>query len=98
MGRLAQAGFELVTSADVFPPAMASKGREFRAMVEYFVGMGASRWAWGWGLGEGHREVLMRVWLGQGGSGAAGQGPDAKGGELGVADVACACTTALSRS
>lgn len=65
MGRLAQAGFELVTSADVFPPAMAAKGREFRAMVEYFVGMGASRWGGGEGRRGGGVHASVECWNGK---------------------------------
>ena len=43
MGRLVEAGYRVVTSNDVFPPAMKTEGRELRALVEYNVGFGANR-------------------------------------------------------
>ncbi|GFR46701.1 hypothetical protein Agub_g8320 [Astrephomene gubernaculifera] len=43
MGRLVDAGYRVITSAEVFPDAMRSEGREMRALVEYHVGFGANR-------------------------------------------------------
>ncbi|KAG2452983.1 hypothetical protein HYH02_002320 [Chlamydomonas schloesseri] len=43
MGRLVEAGYRVITSNDVFPPAMKTEGRELRALVEYNVGFGANR-------------------------------------------------------
>lgn len=43
MGRVEGAGYHVVTSAAAFGPEMASKGREYRATVEYFVGLRANR-------------------------------------------------------
>ncbi|KAG2482987.1 hypothetical protein HYH03_018113 [Edaphochlamys debaryana] len=43
MSRLVEAGYRVITSADVFPEAMKNEGREMRALVEYYVGFGANR-------------------------------------------------------
>ncbi|GIL48600.1 hypothetical protein Vafri_5079 [Volvox africanus] len=43
MGRLVDAGYRVITSNDVFPEAMKAEDREIRALVEYYVGFGASR-------------------------------------------------------
>ncbi|KXZ42749.1 hypothetical protein GPECTOR_120g416 [Gonium pectorale] len=55
LGRLLAAGYRVVTSADVFPvqrpedvlnglvDVLSDKGREYRAMIEYFLGMRSNR-------------------------------------------------------
>ncbi len=53
MGRLAAAGYRVITSADVFPEELRGLDREMRALVEYFVGLEANKWVRGWSWGEG---------------------------------------------
>lgn len=43
MGRLAAAGYRVITSADVFPEELRGLDREMRALVEYFVGLEANK-------------------------------------------------------
>lgn len=43
ISRLVDAGYRVITSNDVFPEAMKKEDREIKALVEYYVGFGASR-------------------------------------------------------
>ncbi|EFJ43295.1 hypothetical protein VOLCADRAFT_106875 [Volvox carteri f. nagariensis] len=43
ISRLVDAGYRVITSNDVFPEAMRNADREIKALVEYYVGFGASR-------------------------------------------------------